>query len=105
MGGSCGRSGWIRPLSPAPPSTPAYDGKAVYLADFYGEYVSLNATDGSVRWRTPTATSGCGFAPAYANGFVYGACWSGPLLTFDAHDGSIVDRRPIFEDGSTSWPA
>jgi outer membrane protein assembly factor BamB len=93
-------------------STPAYDGTAIYFGicgscnfpPSKDEVVSLDATNGSILWRT-SISGPMGSSVAYANGFVYGTSWDSSLYVFDAADGKIVDTEHMTAFGSTSFPA
>src|SRR5438876_227142 len=89
-------------------ATPAYDGSSIFFGSCGGcglgpdEYVGLDATTGSILWRTPVGP--VGVSVAYANGLLYGDSWDGNLRILDPLDGSIVASYPLGV-ATTSVPA
>src|SRR5439155_25335 len=66
------------------------------------EYVGVDATTGSILWRTPVGP--VGVSVAYANGLLYGDSWDGNLRVLDPLDGSIVASYSL-NVATTSVPA
>src|SRR5207244_11132089 len=89
-------------------ATPAYDGSSIFFGSCGGcglgpdEYVGVDATTGSILWRTPVGP--VGVSVAYANGLLYGASCVGNLRVLDPLDGSIVASYSL-NVATTSVPA
>ncbi|MET0404501.1 MAG: PQQ-binding-like beta-propeller repeat protein [Cystobacter sp.] len=78
-------------------STPAVRGQSVWVGFSDGSLVSLDVTDGSVRWEKSLAASGTlqfmdvDTSPVLdASGRVYAASYSGGLYALDAETGDVV---------------
>lgn len=67
----------------------SFDGGRVYATDGLGDVVALNATDGTVVWRSKPGGPLRG-APTVANGQVYVLSQDNQLFALDQNDGKVV---------------
>ena len=80
---------WSVPANAAQ-SAPAVYGGVVYVGGASGNFYTLNAATGALKWKKPQCTTTVGSAPALAGGMVYFGCYGdNKLYAYAASNGAL----------------